>query len=247
MPGSNFLSTNAGGRGEGGRTLGHLLASAIFLGLPAAALGQDASRISDPAAVPREVGKFDEAVEAQRVMNDYGSCILQRSRRRAEAALRKVPGSKWEDQAMRKLASPDCLSDGVLSFQPGLFRGSLFEALYEADFKTTPVAAADAPPVDYSAGADAPITDEVRVQVALRQFADCVVRSNASAARALVLSKVGSAAEGDSFQQLMPAMSRCLAKGVELNFTRPVLRGLIAETLYRLSRAAASSSVSQSR
>ena len=219
---------------------------ALMMGLhilPAAAQGQ--SRIPDPAAVPRDVEESEQAGEAQRVMKEYGACIVKKARRRAEAALTTFPNSKEFGQAMVKLASSECLMTGELRFKPILLRGSLFEALYNADFGSRPVDVTAVPAIDYFAGAEERESPGVRRQVAIRQFADCISRANPAGVHALILSRVGSDGETDGFRQVMPTASQCLTEGVELKLSRPILRGLVAETMYRLSQAARSASLTR--
>lgn len=218
-----------------------LCALAIAACLPAPAVAQDATRIPDPAAVPREVGKERQAREAQRVMNEYGACVVKTARRRAEAAVREFPGTNRAGETMLDLATSDCLMHGELRFKPRLLRATLFEALYEADFKVRPADISAVSQIDYFVGAADPSDEKVREQVALRQFADCVARANPKGARDLILSKVGEKPEQVAFNELMPVFGQCLRQGIELEFSRPVLRGLVAETMYRLSQAAAQS------
>jgi hypothetical protein len=174
-------------------------------------------------------------------MNDYGACVVKNARRRVEAALKIFPGTKESYDAMLKLATSECIMHGTLRFKVELLRGSLFDALYDADFKSVPVNVISAPQIDYFASAPDSSSEEVRQQVGLRQFADCIVRTNPTSTRSLVTSEVGSGTERVAFEQLMPAASQCLTKGAEVRFSRPMLRGLVAETIYRLSQAAAAS------
>ena len=81
------------------------------------------------------------------------------------------------------------------------------------------------------------LQDWEQQEVALRRFADCVVRAEPSQAHTLVWSRIGSRSEDDAFAALAPQMSGCLSKDRQLRFTKISLRGVIGETLYRLRTA----------
>jgi hypothetical protein len=180
----------------------------------------------------------DDEQISQRTMNKYAGCLLRTFRKRALAFLRLPPASYEAMLAARKLATGWCLREGALSFRFQLLRGGLYEALYEEQFERAGAAGLTAvPPVDYSGGNPTPLSDETAFAIALVQFADCVVRANPTASRALILSKVTSDEEKAAFASLTPHLGGCLVSGTQLKFSRPMLRGFVAEALYRLSAA----------
>jgi hypothetical protein len=184
--------------------------------------------------------KTDESTaEARRVLNDYATCLVKESERRVHEFLITFPGTAEARKIGADIAESDCLYTGQLRFQPSLFRGSLYEALYSRDFaQKATIDFTAAPALDYSVGK--PSGDEAADgQVAIRNFADCVIRADPANARALTLSKVSSSEESRAFEALKPELSGCLTTGIELTFSKPVLRGLVAETLYRLTAASA--------
>lgn len=211
---------------------------AVAIGPPAWA--QSRPRPSAPAP-PTYMGLSpDDEQLSQRTMNKYAGCLLRTFRKRALAFLRLPPASFEAMLAARKLATGWCLREGALSFRFQLLRGGLYEALYEQEFKRAGAAALTAaPPIDYTGGNPAPLSNETAVAIALVQFADCVVRANPTASRALILSKVTSDEEKAAFASLTPHLGGCLVSGTQLKFSRPMLRGFVAEALYRLSAAAA--------
>jgi hypothetical protein len=184
----------------------------------------------------------EDSADAQQVLNDFSRCVVLRNRRGVERFLALSPGSPGWSRAGSRIATSDCLLNGELRFQPPMFRGALYEALYRVQFGSRPLPdLTAAPPVNY-AGADVASLNEVqRGWVALQSFGDCVVRGAPLAARTLVLSAVGTPEERRAFAAVMPALGPCLVAGVELRFSRPVLRGLISESLYRLTAAARAS------
>lgn len=206
----------------------------------------DASAQRAPRAMDRTPGKSslsaDELVpeqEAQKVMNDYAACIARRSRSRVEQFFGLLAESEEANAAAVRLASQHCLSDGQLRFKPSLFRGGLYEAFYVSDFKeSAPLELAAAPVIDYANGRQAPFEQRTTYYLALIDVADCAVRADVISSRKLVLSEVASSQEVQAFEALTPKLGSCLTKGVELKFSRPVLRGYIAESLYRLSAKA---------
>lgn len=211
-----------------------LLSAALFV--------QDAppSRIEPRGRPARANPARSEEAEAQRVMLTYAACIV---RRRRDGVVRFLAEPSGTDESRRlgdRIAIDDCLVDGELRFNASLFRGALYEALYKKDYSARPLPAsfAGVPPIRYSAKDPATLTGRARSWLALNEFADCVVRATPGAVRALIASEVTSAAEAAAFRQVQPALGGCLTSGVELSFSRPVLRGLIAESLYRLTAAA---------
>ena len=173
--------------------------------------------------------------EDQRVINDFARCVVKIRPRSVEAAIKTFPGSAEASNALGKVLDPACMPDGEVNPDPILLRGGLYEALYEAEFGTRgPLALPAGLKVDYAQGSDLTKPAEAG-QVVLRQFADCVVRANTGSAHRLVLSKVGSTEEEAAFDALAPTLGPCLQKDATIKVSRPVLRSLIAETLYRLS------------
>ncbi|HEX8215026.1 MAG TPA: hypothetical protein VF582_06090 [Allosphingosinicella sp.] len=75
--------------------------------------------------------------------------------------------------------------------------------------------------------------------MALRSFADCVVRADPPASHKLLLTDIGAEREQAAFKALMPVFGNCLPRGNALTFSKPVLRGLIAEIAFRLAESAA--------
>lgn len=180
-----------------------------------------------------------EAVQAQKVMNLYAGCLVKLRRRQVEKYLSRPPLGPETYKEGSKLSNDACMYHGTLRFRLEVLRGVLFENLYRADFKNTERFDFSAVPViDYTGGVIAPLPQETELHAALIGFSDCAVRKNPVVTRDLIMSEVASKKEAAAFQQLAPKLGDCLIEGVELKFSRAVLRGAIAEALYRLTAAA---------
>jgi hypothetical protein len=143
-------------------------------------------------------------------------------------------GSAEATDLAKRIADADCLSSGTLKFKEPAMRAHFYEIVYRREFARTPAGdIAAAAPVDYAAGGPGGATNEV----ALRAFADCVTRSDPVSARQLVLSEPATSMEKQGFEALSPSFSGCLPKDQQLAFSKTILKGLVAETLYRLSRS----------
>jgi hypothetical protein len=216
-----------------------MMAAALALALIAPAEQQGGTRVQTPNAPGPSADSLESGPVARRVMAAFARCILSRSRRDAEQFLGALPRSVDADRLASRIVTHECVGSGRLQFSSSLFRGALYEVLYLADFARRHPALADAPVVTYTSADPATLTDHQRGWLALARFGDCVVRALPAQARALVVSEVDSDSEQRAFAALMPALGGCLVQGSQLSFSRPMLRGVIAESLYRLSIAAA--------
>jgi hypothetical protein len=188
------------------------------------------------ASIP-ELG--DKAAIARSVMHDFAKCVLKRSRPAVDAYLATYSGSKPARAFAARLATDKCLNGGNLNFNEALLRASIYNILYVSEFPPAPLPnLKDVEPIDYTQPAGIESYGDPRAQALLRQFADCVVRAKSSEAHALMFTKVGSVPEARVFDSMQPSLAPCMTKDVTVKFSRSVLRGIIAEVLYRLSRKA---------
>ncbi len=210
-------------------------AAALVLPYPAAAGAPDSASI-----VPLRERQDNQ--RAQQVMYAFAVCIVRRWRSDAEAFLTLFPGSQAAMQALNRMAASMCLNYAYteLRFTVQLFRGAVYDRLYKIEFEKG--AAPDigkAPPIDYSVNSRTVAPVDAARQINHWRFADCVVRANPAAARALILSEYAGKGESEGFDALRPDLVRCMPAGADYRFTRPMLRGLIAESLFRLSASVA--------
>ena len=128
------------------------------------------------------------------------------------------------------------IEDNALSFSFNLLRGGIFQALYAREFD-------GAGPTDFSAvtssgyrqlyGED--ISPEARTAVALEQFGECVSRADGTGVQALLRQRPGSAGEREAIAALQPRFGACIPREQTIRFSPSVLKGALAEGIYRLS------------
>jgi hypothetical protein len=225
------------------------LALSAMLALPARADAQDPpSRIRPNGERARPQSESNGRDEARRVMSAYGLCLARRNRRAVDQFLAQHVGAPSAPGLARGLASPDCLYNADLRFASTLLRGSLFEALYRFDYERREVPnLAAAPVISYGPPDSSDLSHEERTYLGLLAFADCVVRQRSDGVRALVLSRVASREEAQALAQVSPGLSSCVEGGGEVPFSRSILRGFLAESLYRLTAAVSPPAVSTRR
>jgi hypothetical protein len=167
-------------------------------------------------------------------MVDYARCIYDLDRRSVDKMLDQVPGTDDYAKAAQRAAVNQCLSTGDMRFQQSSLQGAVFIHKYRLAFGRAAPTLREAP-FDYAAlAASAP--DEWKGRyLAYRRFGECVVRRDPVAARAMVMGPIGSAGEAGAIQTLGPSFSACIDAGVNANFTKDRLSGVVAEVLYRLS------------
>lgn len=195
------------------------------------------SRLGQKPATIRDDGRT-RAEQARLATMEFAECVYEERRARGLAEFLDAPAySEEASNALDSLLINNCLSAGELTVTDDLMRGAFYEVLYKKggrlkrldDFSMTPA-------VDYgTVGADN--TDRVNSGIQFRQFGDCVVRSDTDAARDLVRSRLLSRAEQRAFSKVQEIAESCLLEGSRLRFSQPIMRGLVAESLYRLALA----------
>ena len=180
--------------------------------------------------------------EPRRTMAAYTTCLANRLGYKLRPVLDMPVGSSETNARMIALNDSGCLpveNVGAISlkFKPVLMRGGLFEAFYIKDFAA--VAAAtfdDVPTIAYPAGDVSKNAEAARYNVQM-DIGDCVVRKAPAEARSLLVTEVASGAEGAAVTALVPALSACAMKGQTVSLSKSIVRGMIAEPLYRLTAA----------
>ena len=180
---------------------------------------------------------------ARTTMEAFGACLVSRSRGR----VLKFVDMPVDQPAYRKylnglFAEEDdqCLSGGDLRFNDVVLRGALFQALYESEFRADRA-------LDFAAVASSGYRDlygaepspAARSSIALVRFGECVARADPANLRALLFSLPGSPTEATLMNTLVPRFGACIPKGENIVFSKVVLKGALAEGMYRLSSAAA--------
>ena len=167
-------------------------------------------------------------------MIDYARCIYDLDRRSVDKMLDQVPGTEGYTKAAQRAAVNQCLATGDMRFQQSSLQGAVFIHKYRAAYgRSTPMLREA--PFDYATLSASASADWKGRYLAYRRFGECVVRRDPVAARAMVIGPIGSGAEAGAFHTLAPSFSACIDAGLNANFTKERLSGVVAETLYRLS------------
>ncbi len=177
---------------------------------------------------------------ARAALEDFATCVVDRSPTRA-ARISEVPvGTAEYSQILSSLSDfyDTCLSTGELTSNSMIFRGAVFQALYKREFKSAETLDFAGIETGHRAIYPETIGDEARNILALANFGECVTRADAANVRTLVRAIPGSAVERDGFAVLSGHYSGCIPQGEQISFSRSVLKGALAEGLYRLSIAA---------
>ena len=180
---------------------------------------------------------YDERTSDQ-VLETYAECIAaKKSGKSIQIAkyLRVPVGSELPRHIIAQLVTAKCLKGaGQMTMAPELFGRSLYAALYRRDFRKEPTEFARA--VSYDAEFDAefiPISDN---QVHLREVGDCAASHNLSAAHRYVVARVWSAEEEAVLPEVVAALSKCFRDGEKIAFSHSMLKGILAESLYKYRR-----------
>ncbi|ATE63141.1 hypothetical protein [Rhizorhabdus dicambivorans] len=214
-----------------------LIAGALALS-PALAAAQDTgTRINRyPKAWQSNDIAMSEGDRARQTMLDYARCLIRSNETRVRAFATVFPDTLDYQSRAKRLSTDECIGDGILSFNTGILRASVYTALYLQDFgRSAP--ALSATPIDYKADTTGQDPARANQYVVLREFAECVVRAAPAESRAVVIGPIGSKAEDEAFRALAPSLGPCLPQGSSIKAGRTMLSGLLAEALYRLSAA----------
>jgi hypothetical protein len=177
---------------------------------------------------------------ARRTMEVFMACLVSRYTGRAVALAGLPIDSPQYQRTVRNMydsAGDECLAGaGRLSFSENLFRGGLFQALYEREFR-------GGGPTDFSAVASTgyrqlypdKLSGPARTALALEQFGECVSRADAAGVQAFLRQHPGSAGEDQAIAALRPNFAACIPQDQTIRFSPSVLKGALAEGIYRLS------------
>lgn len=172
-------------------------------------------------------------------MSDFGACLVS-NRSKTGQLLSAVPGSDEERVVMNTLMRTACPRIEEITVDTDVLRDVVAEAAFERDFgsvgapaKRTPVSLFTAPAADQLPA----MPYSVRYSVALIDYATCVVQAGPHQASALFATAPGSAQEASAFAAISPLLGPCLPQGSQATFSRPQLRGALAEAAYRIAAA----------
>ena len=194
---------------------------------------------------PAQIDSRDKDA-TRKTLEIFSICVLERAYGRAIKMVdMRIDVPEYVKQ-MNSISSgyADCLSGGDLVSSNGLFRGGLFRALYMREFKLDgPVAFVPELVTGYQDRYPQPYSDDAKSSIALMNFAECVTRADGANVRLLVGSVAGSSVETGAIQALAPKLGPCIAQGNQIRFSKPILKGALAEGIYRLSMASKAGAV----
>jgi hypothetical protein len=207
---------------------------------PAPTLAQNSDNETDePLLVAPVKPKWAvEAEEAEKVLETFAECVAAKEARLGGSLrefLRVPTGGTPPGPVVEKIVNSDCLTRGRIMMAPELLRQALYAALYRRAFGKD-VPAEFVPAVSYELEFDAPHLPLTARQVALRQVGDCATSRALSSAHRFAVAKVRSDEEAALLPDVVQALSECLDRDEEVAFTRPVLKGMLAESLYKYRR-----------
>lgn len=201
--------------------------------------------------------------QIQALVREYADCVVKNEHDTASAAiLSDAPDNEFV-RSYPRLVQEHCvpmrLGDFIrVGFTPTQMRDAIAEALVRRDLSTVPPPSLDdVPPLAHWQISQLPTTDaqgrpfsprrseevlesyrQAQLAAYLGRYGECVVRVDPGAAKALLLTDEGTAAENEAFGEMQKALGTCLAEGRSLNFKKASLRGSIAINYYRLAIAA---------
>jgi hypothetical protein len=184
--------------------------------------------------------------EADQAMAHFAQCIVSKHafRARARHFLRTIPKGPAFAAEAQAITTPDSVPHtfgGFLTIQSpsDLFRAALFTAFYQRDFgRSVPADLAAIPTLRIAAEFDGAPDDIPQAIIETRIVGDCAARADPADVHALLMTKVTSAGESALLDKVVPQLGACLPAGRKLAFSRHMLRGMLAEALYKLREAA---------
>jgi len=211
--------------------------ASVALTAPAAAAQPRAgSRIDTAPGAVQSVESEDEAT-ARRVMRGFSGCVARARTRWAEGALALPFNSREQGDYVRSAigGSNDCLAaaGAELRFRPPAMVGGMAEQLIEIRY-----ARIDLAPIARLEDSDIEARG-LRSRNGYEGLALCIVRRDAAAVRALVMTQPAGEAERAALGRIVPHLGPCLDQGQTLTLDAQAIRALLAPTLYRTLAALA--------
>lgn len=221
--------------------------AAIFISLSmlsSGVLAQDGSQAGASSETGTLINRRPASVhgtskrDARNTTRQFGQCVVQRSPVASLKLVNAAYGGPEYQNLIKNVYAEECLGGGELTMPQKLARSAVFEGLYLERFgRNGPVDFSKSAPIDYAAAYTSPVHEAAGEIVALGRFGDCVARADGVNAKAFILSMPETSAEGQAIAALKPKLGPCVPNGLKITFSRSVLRGAIAEGLYRLSVA----------
>ena len=215
----------------------------LLTAAPGPAFGQESGNeaAQEPITVKRvEPNRVFEPGRAEQVFERYAECIVSREGRLGGSLKKylRVPlDATAPPEVVEKLVESECVGRGAgqMWMSRDLYRNTLYAALYRREFRRDEPAEF-VPATGYDGEFDAQYLPLSERQITLRQVGDCAASHALSSAHRFTIAKVRSDEEAALLPDVVQALSECLDRDEEVAFTRPVLKGMLAESLYKYRR-----------
>ncbi len=202
--------------------------------------GSQPSRVEQQASQPGAPAGQPPATASRAEVLRAAICLAgSRNAAAAEALVATPPYSQPErDQAGRTLrVAQSCVRAATPIVTSAMaLRAAIAEALYEARFAQPQAALTPPLAVRPLLQPEASILPEIVAQLTVyHNVAECAVTRQQDLVRALLATEPGAEAELPAVQALYPTFGACVPPGTRLRLDRNVIRGILAEALYRWS------------
>jgi hypothetical protein len=183
-----------------------------------------------------------EAKVSETMMAEYAACIADYKEKQVSSYINTIPYSKKSEASYKPLLEGECVSKQnfnltSITFDDIQFRASIYDFLYRQAYKNTAsLDYSQLEPSKYTAEYSGDSESIPAVTLVQRKFGDCVVRLAPNETRDLLSQKIWSEDESTRISALSPAMGQCLTSGLQLKFSRTLLRGTLAESLYKFNQ-----------
>jgi len=213
--------------------------SRIFGALTAAALAALTPANGATSAVERNSNEPTPA--AIQMLHKLATCFVEKSPDTWRRLLAMVPGSTDERDLLLRMidaAGERCMQPVTtatrLSGQSSVFRGPLAEAIWKKAYRDGRKPAKAIAPFGIKAAlVSTDLTSKSRTALLALTFGECVLASDGRNAVALLETEPASVGEKAVFDRLQPALAPCLPQGNTLKLSYVILRGVLAEVVYR--------------
>lgn len=197
------------------------------------------TRITGPAQAQIPTGPVPPEIKGRIATQQLARCLIKLHRSSVLKAIQPEPWADGADKMLRSVVDDRCLDEGALSIPTNLMRGAFYQYLYRETYAAAPLSL-PAAATDFGASNIAGLKDDAKVEVAVRQFGDCVARLDSTDAHAFVVATPGSKEEDAALNALAPHLGACLMQGSKWTLNRSSLGAVLSEVLYR-ERAASPS------
>ncbi len=172
-----------------------------------------------------------------KAVHEFSACAAQSSDVQSRLILRSLPSSKASDTALFWTTGNSCEgAQQAARFSPRSRRGAVAEYFLKRDYnladwkqKRRPLKVYGMPTADRIAS----LAPNVRANVGMVEMGSCVARADPTGVSALIGSEPASPAQTKALAALSSTMAGCMPPKLELKMSSFLLRGYVAEGMYR--------------